>query len=236
MSIDDIMQSFDAIILLAFMVFIGISAILLIPDLIEQSIRRRYEKKQQAIEQQDRLARPEHWAEIDAQRAHPPGTETITQVKQRLRAVQARYANAHLQQGDEKHYIIDAPNIFDVTVPETAAYLDAVAHAERLLDGSTNDAATADTATTEAVTAVEDAWEKMVSVALQVEQPWPVVIEKTPLEDTDVIRAMQQQHHQQHTEIDAAVTRTDDAAQSMQQAVMQPSLDADQQQQTPRQR
>lgn len=35
MSIDDIMQSFDAIILLTFMVFIGISAILLIPDLIE---------------------------------------------------------------------------------------------------------------------------------------------------------------------------------------------------------
>lgn len=160
-------------------------------------------------------------------------TETVTQAKQRLRAVQARYANAHLQQGEEKHYIIDAPNIFDVTVPETAAYLDAVAHAEQLLDSSTNDAATADTATTEAVTAVEDAWEKMVSTALQAEQPWPVVIEKTPLEDTDVIRAMQQQHHQQHTEIDAAVTRADDAAQSMQQAVTRGFADADRQRQTP---
>lgn len=163
-----------------------------------------------------------------------PATETITQAKQRLRAVQARYANAHLQQGEEKHYIIDAPNIFDVTVPETAAYLDAVTHAEQLLEGSTNDAATADAATTEAVTAVEDAWETMVSAALQAEQPWPVVIEKTPLEDTDLIHTMQQQRHQQK-EINAAVTRADDAAQSMQQAVTQIPTDADRQQQTPSQ-
>lgn len=236
MSIDDIMQSLDAIIVMTAALFICVPALFLIPDAIEDSIRQRRKKKQQALEQQDRLARPEHWAAIDAQRANASTTETITQVKQRLRAVQARYANAHLQQGKEKHYIIDAPNIFDVTVPETAAYLDAVAHAEQLLDSSTNDAATADTATTEAVTAVEDAWEKMVSAALQAEQPWPVVIEKTPLEDTDVIRAMQQQHHQQHTEIDAAVTRADDAAQSMQQAMTRGFADADRQRQTPSQR
>ena len=171
-------------------------------------------------------------AQIDALN-NTPATETITQAKQRLRAVQARYANAHLQQGDEKHYIIDAPNIFDVTVPETAAYLEAVAHAEQLLDGSTNDAATTDAAMTEAVTAVENAWNTMVSAALQAEQPWPVVIEKTPLEDTDVIRAMQQQRHQQHTEVDTALTRADDAAQQMQQAVTQTPADTDQQRQTP---
>lgn len=254
MSIDYIAQMLFAMIVLGG----GTVSTFLLADFAENHIHTRRKNKQQALEQQDRLARPEHWAAIDAERAatqearrqsdiaytqhqidalsntiahrqaqldafsNTPATETITQAKQRLCAVQARYANAHLQQGDEKHYIIDAPNIFDVTVPETAAYLDAVAHAEQLLDGSTNDAATADAATTEAVTAVEDAWEKMVSAALQAEQPWPVVIEKTPLKNTDVIRAMQQQHHQQHTEIDAAVTRADDAAQSMQQALIPP--------------
>lgn len=85
-------------------------------------------------------------------------------------------------------------------MPETAAYLEAVAHAEQLLDGTTNDAATADAAMTEAVTAVEDAWKKMVNAALKAEQPWPVVIEKTPLED--------------------ALTRADDAEESMQMAIM----------------
>ena len=271
MSIDETMRSLDAIDLIIFAAFIGLSIILLFPDLIESYIRDRRKKKQQALEQQDRLARPEHWAAIDAERAttrearrqhditykqrqidalnttiaqkqaqldaltSTPATETITQAKQRLRTVQARYANAHLQQGDEKHYIIDAPNIFDVTVPETAAYLDAVAHAEQLLDSSANDAATADAAMTEAVTAVENAWNTMVSAALQAEQPWPVVIEKTPLEDTDVIRAMQQQRHQQHTEVDAALTRADDAAQQMQQAVTQTPADTDQQRQTPSQ-
>lgn len=269
MSIDDIMQSLDAIIVMMFALLICVPALFLIPDAIEDSIRNRREKKQQALEQQDRLARPEHWAEIDAERAttrearrqshiaytqrqidtlndtiarrqaqldklHSTSvTETITQAKQRLRAVQARYANAHLQQGDEKHYIIDAPNIFDVTVPETAAYLEAVAHAEQLLDNTTNDAATADAAMTEAVTAVEGAWDTMVSAALQAEQPWPVVIEKTSLEDTDIIRVMQQQRHQQHTEVDAALTRADDAAQSMQQAVIRDFTDTDQQRQTP---
>lgn len=272
MPIDDIMQSLDAIIAMMAALLICVPALFLIPDAIEDSIRNRRKKKQQALEQQDRLARPEHWAAIDAKRAntrkahrqsdiaytqrqidalsdtiarrqaqldalsHTPTTETITQAKQRLRAVQARYANAHLQQGEEKHYIIDAPNIFDVTVPETAAYLDAVSHAEQLLDSSTNDAATAETAMTEAVTTVEDAWDTMVSAALQAEQPWPVVIEKTPLEDTDVIRAMHQQRHQQHTEVDAALTRADDAAQSMQQAVTRGFADADQQQQIPSQR
>lgn len=269
MSIDETMRSLDAIGLIIFAAFIGLSIILLFPDLIESYIRDRRKKKQQALEQQDRLARPEHWAAIDAERAttrearrqhdiaykqrqidtlndtiarrqaqldklHSTSvTETITQAKQRLRAVQARYANAHLQQGDEKHYIIDAPNIFDVTVPETAAYLEAVAHAEQLLDSSTNDAATADTAMTEAVTAVENAWNTMVSAALQAEQPWPVVIEKTSLEDTDIIRVMQQQRHQQHTEVDAALTRADNAAQSIQQAVTRDFTNTDQQRQTP---
>ena len=255
MSIDDIMQSLDAIIVMMFALLICVPALFLIPDAIEDSIRNRREKKQQALEQQDRLARPEHWAEIDAERAttrearrqshiaytqrqidtlndtiarrqaqldklHSTSvTETITQAKQRLR--------------DEKHYIIDAPNIFDVTVPETAAYLEAVAHAEQLLDNTTNDAATADAAMTEAVTAVEGAWDTMVSAALQAEQPWPVVIEKTSLEDTDIIRVMQQQRHQQHTEVDAALTRADDAAQSMQQAVIRDFTDTDQQRQTP---
>ena len=172
-------------------------------------------------------------AQLDAL-SNASATETVTQAKQRLRAVQTRYANAHLQQGDEKHYIIDAPNIFDVTVPETAAYLEAVAHAEQLLDSSTDDAVVRSDIT-EAVTAVEDTWETMVSAALQAEQPWPVVIEKTPLENTDMIRAMQQ-HHQQHTEINAAVTRADDAAQQMQQAVTRGFADADQQRQTPSQR
>ena len=165
-------------------------------------------------------------AQLDALN-NTPATETVTQAKQRLRAVQARYANAHLQQGDEKHYIIDAPNIFDVTVPETAAYLDAVVHAEQLLDSTTNDAATADAAMTEAVTAVEDAWETMVSAALQAEQPWPVVIDKTPLKDTltrvdDAGESMQM----------ATMRRlADSRAQSIQQAMTRRSTDTDQQQQ-----
>ena len=250
MPIDDIMQSPNAIIFAMMLVLcIWLPAILALPVYVKNRIQDHRKKKQQAAEQQDRLARPKHWAAIDAERAttcearrqsdivhkqrqidslnatlaqrqaqldaltSTPATETVTQAKQRLRTVQARYANAHLQQGDEKHYIIDAPNIFDVTVPETAAYLDAVAHAEQLLDGSTNDAATADAAMTKAVTAVEDAWEKMVSAALQAEQPWPVIIEKTPFEDT--------------------LTHVDDAAQSMQQAVLRHSADADQRQQTP---
>lgn len=227
----------------------GIIATVLLTDFIEKHILYRCKNIRRNAEHRDRLAHPDRWAAVDEQRdrehdalrrmniAHmqsqidamsaaiarkqtqldaltsTPATETVTQAKQRLRAVQTRYANAHLQQGDEKHYIIDAPNIFDVTVPETAAYLDAVAHAEQLLEGSTNDAATADTAMIEAVTAVEDAWENMVSAALRAEQPWPVVIEKTPLEDT--------------------LTRVDDATQSMQQAVLRRSADADQRQQTP---
>lgn len=202
MSIDETMQTLDAIGIIIFAAFIGISIIFLLPDLIEHYVRGRRKKKQQALEQQDRLARPEHWAAIDAERAttrearrqndivytqrqidalnttiaqkqaqldaltSTPATETVTQAKQRLRAVQARYANAHLQQGDEKHYIIDAPNIFDVTVPETATYLEAVAHAEQLLDNSTNDAAIADADMTEAVTAAHNAWDAMVDAAL----------------------------------------------------------------------
>ena len=245
MSIDYIAQMLFGMIVLGG----GTAATFFLADFAEKRFLRYRNQKQRDAEHRDRLAHPEHWATIDEQRdrehdalrriniahmqsqidamstaiAHKQAqldalsnastTETITQAKQRLRTVQARYANAHLQQGDEKHYIIDAPNIFDVTVPETATYLEAVAHAEQLLDNSTNDAATADAAMTKAVTAVEDAWETMVSAALQAEQPWPVVIEKTPLKDT--------------------LTRVDDATQSMQQAVLRRSADADQRQQTP---
>lgn len=247
----------------------GILGTFFLADVAEKRFLRYRKQKQRNTEHRDRLAHPEHWADIDKQRnrehealrrmniadiqsqidamstaiahkqaqldalSNASATETVTQAKQRLRAVQTRYANAHLQQGDEKHYIIDAPNIFDVTVPETAAYLEAVAHAEQLLNSSTDDAVVRSDIT-EAVTAVEGAWEKMVSAALQAEQPWPVVIEKTPLENTNMIHAMQQ-HHQQHTEINAAVTRADDAAQQMQQAVTRGFADADQQRQTPSQ-
>lgn len=96
MSIDDIMQSLDAIIVILFGLLICVPALFLIPDAIEDRIRQRRKKKQQVLEQQDRLARPEHWAAIDAQRSNTSTAETITQAKQRLRVVQARYANAHL--------------------------------------------------------------------------------------------------------------------------------------------
>ena len=91
--------------------------------------------------------------------------ETYAEVKNRLDAVQLRYANAHFHRGQEARFIFDAPAVFDVTVPATATYLDTVAAAETHFIGVENFDAVADTDTVDAVDTVETAWDKMVDFA-----------------------------------------------------------------------
>lgn len=91
--------------------------------------------------------------------------ETYAQVKDRLDAVQLRYANAHFHRGQEARFIFDAPAVFDVTVPATATYLDAVAQAETHFIGVENLDAIADADTVDAVDAVTTAWNEMVDFA-----------------------------------------------------------------------
>lgn len=91
--------------------------------------------------------------------------ETYAEAKARLDAVQLRYANAHFHRGREARFIFDAPAVFDVTVPATATYLDAVAAAEAHFIGVENLDAIADADTVDAVDAVETAWDEMVDFA-----------------------------------------------------------------------
>lgn len=92
-------------------------------------------------------------------------TTTYAETKTRLDTVQMRYANAHLHRGREARYIFDAPAIFDVTVPATASYLDAVEEAKTCFVGITNLNTPADTRTIRAVDAAEEAWDDMVDFA-----------------------------------------------------------------------
>lgn len=91
--------------------------------------------------------------------------ETYMQAKDRLEAIQLRYANAHFHRGQEARFIFDAPAVFDVTVPATATYLDAVAAAEAHFIGVENFDAVADADTVDAVDAVATAWDNMVDFA-----------------------------------------------------------------------
>lgn len=91
--------------------------------------------------------------------------ETYAQTKQRLDAVQLRYVNAHFHRGQEARFIFDAPAVFDVTVPATATYLDAVAQAEAHFIGVENVDAIADADTVDAVNAAATAWNEMVDFA-----------------------------------------------------------------------
>lgn len=91
--------------------------------------------------------------------------ETYAQVKDRLDAVQLRYANAHFHRGQEARFIFDAPAVFDVTVPVTATYLDAVAAAEAHFISIENFDAVADADTIDAVDVAATAWDEMVDFA-----------------------------------------------------------------------
>ena len=91
--------------------------------------------------------------------------ETYMQAKDRLDAVQLRYANAHFHRGQEARFIFDAPAVFDVTVPATATYLDAVAEAEARFISIENFDAVADADAVDAVDAAEFAWDEMVDFA-----------------------------------------------------------------------
>lgn len=96
-----------------------------------------------------------------------PEAETVTyaEAKKRLDAVQMRYANAHLYRGQEARYIFDAPAVFDVTVPATASYLDAVEEAKTCFVGITDLDAPANATTLGAVDSAENAWDAMVDFA-----------------------------------------------------------------------
>lgn len=90
--------------------------------------------------------------------------ETNRDALGRLRAVQMKDYNAHAHTGPQADYVFTAPAIFDVTIPATAAYLDAVADAETLLAGADPDEA-AQRATTRAVNLVEQRWNDAVDFA-----------------------------------------------------------------------
>ena len=97
--------------------------------------------------------------------ATTPTAETYAEARDRLDVVQLRYANAHFHRGQEARFIFDAPAVFDVTVPATATYLDAVAEAEAHFIGITDLDTTADAGTVDAVDAVETYWDEMVDFA-----------------------------------------------------------------------
>lgn len=184
-------------------IFIGLLAATGIDVYIDNRKIRKHREHLEDI-RRDRIARPEHWARIDAEReaerkrfeqerieyytrelsrllpdkVSPNGVsfplketpdtapaETYAQVKDRLDAVQLRYANAHFHRGQEARFIFDAPAVFDVTVPATATYLDAVAAAETHFIGVENFDAIADADTVDAVDAVATAWDDMVDFA-----------------------------------------------------------------------
>lgn len=96
--------------------------------------------------------------------APPTPHETNRDALDRLRAVQVKDYNAHAHTGPQADYVFTAPAIFDVTMPATAAYLDAVADAETLLAGADLDAV-AQRATTRAVNLVEQRWNDAVDFA-----------------------------------------------------------------------
>lgn len=90
--------------------------------------------------------------------------ETNRDALDRLRAVQLKDYNAHAHTGPQADYVFTAPAIFDVTMPATAAYLDAVADAETLLAGADLDV-DANRATSRAVDLVEQRWDAAVDFA-----------------------------------------------------------------------
>lgn len=142
------------------------------PDYWAQVDARRETEREKARLQKIEYNRKKfayHQAQLDAlegiTQTNTAPAETYAQAKARLDAVQMRYTNAHFHRGREARFIFDAPAVFDVTVPATATYLDAVAEAEAHFIGITDLDAVADAGTVDAVDAAGTAWDEMVDFA-----------------------------------------------------------------------
>lgn len=157
-----------------------------------EKVREKERARQVALEQAEREAqleqqRRERVEQWDRSTAHPrePGTwvppqepvtrvrvnhrvrpqETYADVLSRIRDVQVKDLNAHMQQGPQSDYILHAPAVLDSSIPATAAYLEACGVALNYFHGVTDLDTVAPNHVVAAADFVEKRWDEAVDFA-----------------------------------------------------------------------